>query len=342
VSDSPQTLSVVLPVFNAARFIDHTLASLAAQDYEPMEVILVDDGSTDGSGQICRNWAAKDPRIKVVRQKNGGISQARNRGIRETSGQFLYFMDHDDLLRRRALSTAMFHLRHANAGVVKFGIRYTVVRSRGREVSRDLSPSFMVLSRGQIGDAYCTLRSIGVFNYIWNMVTDRRIIVEAMGDEPFDARFTVGGEDADFNFRLLQQLRSCAFIPDVLYEHFRRDGQSAVLRSDPSRLRNVTLLATRELEATRSLGCSTRTMAVVSVNYAASMVLATESLDRSGGRAVAEGKRVLSMYDAPRGIGWWHVIMLTPRYAFLALLSRVGWKPALRLVWRLRAWWAAR
>ncbi len=89
-------ISVIIPIYNVERFLDRTLQTVCGQTYQNLEIILVDDGSTDQSGAICDRHAARDPRIKVFHKKNGGSSSARNLGIREATGAFIGFMDSDD------------------------------------------------------------------------------------------------------------------------------------------------------------------------------------------------------------------------------------------------------
>lgn len=89
-------ISVVIPVYNVADYLDECLSSVASQSYQDWECILVDDGSTDASGEICDNWSQKDSRFRVIHQTNKGVSAARNTGIECTSGEYFVFIDSDD------------------------------------------------------------------------------------------------------------------------------------------------------------------------------------------------------------------------------------------------------
>lgn len=88
--------SVVVPVYKVERYLDQCVQSLLGQTYSDLEVILVDDGSPDQSGAMCDAWAAKDARIRVIHQENGGLSAARNTGIRHATGDYVLFLDSDD------------------------------------------------------------------------------------------------------------------------------------------------------------------------------------------------------------------------------------------------------
>lgn len=98
-------ISVVIPVYNCAPYLDACLHSLLGQTWQNWEAVLVDDGSTDGSAALCDAWAQKDPRIRVLHQKNAGVSAARNAGIEAVRGPFLAFVDADDRVEPDFLQT---------------------------------------------------------------------------------------------------------------------------------------------------------------------------------------------------------------------------------------------
>lgn len=96
------SISVIVPVFNTARFLEECIVSIINQSFDDLQIILVDDGSTDGSGQICDRFAEKDERITVIHQSNAGVSAARNAGLREAKGKYIVFADCDDTLPQDA------------------------------------------------------------------------------------------------------------------------------------------------------------------------------------------------------------------------------------------------
>ena len=89
-------VSVIVPVYNVEAYMDRCVSSLCGQSYDKIEIVLVDDGSTDSSGAKCDAWAAKDSRIRVIHKENGGLSDARNVGIAASSGEYIAFIDGDD------------------------------------------------------------------------------------------------------------------------------------------------------------------------------------------------------------------------------------------------------
>lgn len=91
-------ITVIIPVYNVERFLDRCIDSVIGQSYRDLEIILVDDGSTDRSGIMCDKWAKKDKRIKVIHQTNAGLSGARNSGIDIAAGRYISFIDSDDYI----------------------------------------------------------------------------------------------------------------------------------------------------------------------------------------------------------------------------------------------------
>ena len=98
-----ELVSVIIPVYNTENFLEECLDSVCTQTYDKLEIILVNDGSTDYSEQICNEYAGKDNRIKVINKKNTGISDTRNVGICSSHGNWLVFLDSDDVLRDDAI-----------------------------------------------------------------------------------------------------------------------------------------------------------------------------------------------------------------------------------------------
>ena len=99
-----ELVSVIVPVYNVGKYVGDCIESLITQSYKNIEIILVDDGSTDDSGRICDAYADKDCRIKVIHKENGGLSDARNVGIDSATGVYYSFVDGDDFLKEDTIS----------------------------------------------------------------------------------------------------------------------------------------------------------------------------------------------------------------------------------------------
>lgn len=116
-------ISVIIPVYNVELYIRECLDSVLSQSYTDLQVILIDDGSTDNSGTICDEYAAKDPRVLVIHQKNGGAAAAKNAGLRAAAGKYLSFVDSDDYLEPGAYEHMLQLLHTHNADVAQCAYR---------------------------------------------------------------------------------------------------------------------------------------------------------------------------------------------------------------------------
>ena len=101
-----ELISIIVPVYNAAPYLEECLESIAAQTYTGFECILVDDGSTDSSGAICDDFCRKDSRFRVIHQENSGVGFARNRGLDQARGTYIQFIDSDDVVLPGMLQAA--------------------------------------------------------------------------------------------------------------------------------------------------------------------------------------------------------------------------------------------
>ena len=112
-------ISVIVPVYNVEEYLEECLKSIQKQTYSDIEVILVNDGSTDRSKEICERYCEKDSRFKLVNQENKGLSGARNRGMLESKGEFISFVDSDDVLKEDMLEQLMKQMTSEDIDIVE-------------------------------------------------------------------------------------------------------------------------------------------------------------------------------------------------------------------------------
>ena len=112
-------VSIIVPVYNVEGYIEECLSSLCEQTYTNIEIIVVDDGSTDRSGNICDMYSQKDQRIVVYHKENGGLSSARNYGLLYIKGEYVTFIDSDDYLNSNAIEIMLSNLINNEADVVE-------------------------------------------------------------------------------------------------------------------------------------------------------------------------------------------------------------------------------
>ena len=132
-AESKPAVSVIVPVYNVAPYLRRCVDSLLCQTLRDIEIILIDDGSTDGSGQLCDEYAAGDARIRVIHQENAGLSEARNAGIDRARADFFMFVDSDDWVEPEYCGLPLAVAKEQQADLVMFQRRYM---RRGNEIKK--------------------------------------------------------------------------------------------------------------------------------------------------------------------------------------------------------------
>lgn len=203
-------ISVVVPVYNVVPYLERCLTSLAAQTYANMEVILVDDASTDGGGSICDAWASKDSRFQVLHlPRNQGVSAARNQGVRRASGDYIAFADSDDFVEP-GLLTILYRTLRENRGDISIC---------GDEGMGLRPASAGVLSREET--ARCLARRSPFLWVPWGKLFPAELAREI----PFDSE-ALCCEDLLFFYQVLQRVDRIAYVPDPLYHYAYRQGSA--------------------------------------------------------------------------------------------------------------------
>ncbi len=208
-------LTVIIPVYNTAAYLEKCLESIIHQTYKNLEIICVDDGSTDGSPGILAKYAEKDSRITVITQTNKGLSAARNTGLNAATGEFVAFPDSDDYLENFAYEHVMSHVTE-DVGVVCFGTQ--VEYMSGLDMKESDDDYYKIKFSGEV--APTTKAILGTDVSMCNKVFRRSII------EKYHLRFPVGliGEDACFYYRIMPLVRRMYYLDEKLYHYLRRGG----------------------------------------------------------------------------------------------------------------------
>ena len=129
-------VSIIIPVYNTEKYLDRTLMSVLAQTYEDFEIICINDGSKDNSLSILESYAQKDPRIKVISQENQGLSMARNNGLKDAKGEYIYFLDSDDALHPQMLEITVSKIIEHQADLLCFKTKgITILNSLSSSIS---------------------------------------------------------------------------------------------------------------------------------------------------------------------------------------------------------------
>lgn len=231
-------ISMIMPVYNSKSYLESAIQSVLNQTLEEWELLLVDDGSSDGSGDICDRVAKTDCRIRVIHQKNQGISVTRNIGIQNAIGEYIGFMDNDDIIEPDLLETALLEAEKNDADIVKYG--YAVEESfyNGRVEKRIMkTDEKLVISKVSMGKLQSKVRLSGYFNMIWNGIYRTSFIRE--NGICFDEKIKYGYEDWIFNSKCYPSASKQVILPYVGYIHFQREEHSTSKRFHTNQLNAV-------------------------------------------------------------------------------------------------------
>ena len=214
------TVSVVIPVYNVEAYLPQCIESVTNQTYRDLDIILVDDGSTDGSGKICDEYAARDGRIRVIHTENGGVSAARNKGIELSSSEFLSFLDSDDWMEPNAIEALLEAAKRYDAEI---SISHYFNEFIGRSVaSKKLSEDIRELKNEDILYVFAEGE---ISDVAWNKLYRSDFFA------PY--RFPEGRtyEDVSIMWKILKDLaesgKTAVIIPNVLF-HYRMQKHSIV------------------------------------------------------------------------------------------------------------------
>lgn len=208
-----ELISVIVPVYQVADYLEKCVNSIRQQTYGNLEILLVDDGSSDGSAQICDELAGKDARIVVLHRENEGVSAARNAGLARATGEYICFCDADDFVERDMYEylLGLMHRHNADAAVCSGWYEY------GPDSSRDFETAGkeLVLSGGE---ALLELhRREYLRAYIWNKMFRRECLDGVLFSEKL-----AFAEDYDMLCRVLGRVQRLAYGPGQKYHYLQR------------------------------------------------------------------------------------------------------------------------
>lgn len=209
-------LSIIVPVYNAAAYLERCLNSILEQEYCAFEVLLVDDGSTDDSPAICDRYCESDHRFKVIHKHNGGVSSARNAGLDVAQGDYVMFLDSDDALMPYALDEMMDNTRDAEVVVGGYAV------FMDGKLMKDVRPDDFRDYRGseyQLFFEYNLKKNCEMLDAPWAKLFKRRTI----GELRFDTSLSYA-EDKLFVFTVLSRISSISTASYAVYAYHLRDG----------------------------------------------------------------------------------------------------------------------
>lgn len=252
-------VTVVLPIYNVEKYLDECIGSIVGQTYSDLEIILIDDGSTDSSPRICDDWAERDSRIRVVHKENQGQGIARNVGIEMSNGEYICFFDSDDYIELSAIEKLYALASNEKSDIVVFGLN-SVDQERtllatfppkvakktysGEEVLNDFFPEFLAPDPNGDGSRSFYMSSCLLMYSTelikranWKYVSEREII----------------SEDVYSLIALFKYVNKVSILPEALYNYRQNDASfSHVYRAD--RYEKIRFFYTECVDLARRLG----------------------------------------------------------------------------------------
>ena len=201
-------VSVIVPVYNVDRYLGRCIKSIMQQSYRNLEIILVDDGSTDNSGTICDTFKETDDRIIVIHKENGGLSDARNAGIKMFTGEYVTFIDSDDYVSPDMISLMLTVLKQSSCQIVQCEF------VRGK----DDTYKFTGNGKYKVYNKRNAFENRDVHVCVWGKLYEKSLIKGRY--------FPIGkiNEDEYYTYKCVYESNRTAIMPDALYYYFQRSN----------------------------------------------------------------------------------------------------------------------
>lgn len=219
-------ISIIMPVYNKARYVQNVLLDVQEQGFRDFECIIIDDGSTDLSGKICDDFAAQDNRFRVLHTPNSGVSHARNVGLAKAQGKYITFIDADDRIENGYLQKLYADIVSTNADMVIAGpLKFweddrqsitTPIPYKGVQQFKQLMPEFALVQR-----------NTGIYGFCWGKLIRRDLIANVRFSEWLRL-----AEDFEFYLRLYPKVKTIYFEASCKYYYLQEaDNSSAIIDS---------------------------------------------------------------------------------------------------------------
>lgn len=221
-----------MPVYNSGSYLDISVKSILSQSFSNFELILVDDGSSDGSSDRCDYWSEQDHRVVVLHQKNGGICAARNSALKIAKGEYIGFSDHDDEYGENQLSDNIAIIEKNNADVVIFG--YNTIFFNGSNIVKKETTRFPKIDYDLafLKKNFWEMFRANTFDCVWNCLFRKSFLLK--NGICFDTFYKAGGEDYDFLWHCVGCSPILSVNDGVYYNHYIRNGFSTSTRYNPN------------------------------------------------------------------------------------------------------------
>ena len=226
--ENPVKVSIIMPVYNGEKYLKESIESVLNSTLQDIELICVNDGSKDNSLQILRQYAQQDLRVTVINQKNTGASGARQKGLNRAKGEFIAFLDSDDIIDPKAYQVSYDYINFYKADIVVFG--WKNFSDDGSATMRNDGK----IDRLEIYNDWWSAKKRRESIYLWNKLYRKSIIVD--GNVKFNPDIRVS-EDEGFNLCAYSRAKKIIYIPHVLY-NYRLNTSSLMFITSASKFIN--------------------------------------------------------------------------------------------------------
>lgn len=209
-------VSIIIPVYNAGNYLEECLKSILKQTYKNIEIILIDDGSTDSSGKICDVYSKKDCRIKVIHSINRGVSSSRNTGIKLAQGKYIVFIDSDDYINEDMIEDMIEGMKKSDLAICG----YNRIESQNKIKKVGISINKHIINMEELENYMGFLLNKLLFNSPANKMYKKELI-----NQYFDEQLSMG-EDLLFNLEYIKNISSIRIIREELYNYRIHDSNS--------------------------------------------------------------------------------------------------------------------
>lgn len=206
-------ISIIVPIYNMQKYLRKCLDTLIKQTYDKLEIILVDDGSTDSSGVICDEYLLKDNRIKVIHKENAGVSDARNVGIAIAKGEYIGFVDPDDYIELNMYEKLLYLIKNNNCDIAICG--YVIEDENGNSV-RNLDKEIKNIILNSEKAMKLLINNGNFGSYPWDKLYKRNLFN--------NIKYPIGKiyEDADTTYKLIHKCKKIIYNSEPLYHYIKR------------------------------------------------------------------------------------------------------------------------
>ena len=339
-------ISVIMPVYNAGKYLRSAIESILTQDFENFELILVDDGSTDGSADICDYFSNTDDRVLVIHQKNGGICNARNNAIKVARGAYLSFCDHDDVFLPGLLSAAYSTAVYSGADVVKFGKK--VVISKDGDFIRERSNSLQnhTFEQNEIRESFLSFFYKLKINCVWDGLFKKELFCS--NDILFDEFYKYGGEDYDIMSRYLSHVTKLVTLKECYYAHFIRKELSTSVTFKEYKLKHVVRLTNTIIEEAKKIGYEFAKKTCETDYFLTEFFVNTMACLLANPLCSFNSKEKLSLLSSLKEescmkeffgkSSFWEIMQISKKIGLSFFLYKKGFYRTLLLIHRIRIW----